>query len=268
MAIFGRIIPVLLFNAALALGSQLQAQPSGSSFEDCEACPTMVVIPAGSYQMGDLSGTGLPAELPVHPVTITRAFAVGRTEITFTQWDACIADNGCTHVPSDGNWGRGNRAVGNVSWEDAAQYVEWLSRKSGKQYRLLTESEWEYATRAGTSTVYPWGNELGTGNAICLSCGVESAMNSEVAQVSANDFGIFDMIGSVKEWVQDCYSTSYEGSPDDGSAWIDGDCDRRVVRGGAWYDSARYIRSASRAGAVAKSREEIIGFRVARDVEQ
>lgn len=238
----------------------------GAVFSDCDQCPELVVVPAGNFLMGDVSGTGLPNERPAHQVAIPYAFAVGMYEITYAQWDVCFSEGACSHSPTDDNWGRGNRAVAYVNWADAAEYIDWISDKTGKPYRLLTEAEWEFVTRAGTTTSYPWGDDLGSGNAVCLSCNVGSVMTIEVGQLPPNQFGIYDTVGSQKEWVQDCWNATYEGSPTDGSARIVGDCTRHAVRGGAWYDSARFLRSASRAGAIAEERIPIIGFRVARDL--
>lgn len=263
----GSKLLAFLLAIVCAVGpSPATAQEVGSTVTDCETCPTMIVVPAGTFRMGDLAGSGLHNEQPVHEVGISSSFAVSTTEITYAQWDSCVADGGCTHEPTDDNWGRGNRAVAYVNWDDAGEYLAWLSAKSGKEYRLLTEAEWEYAARAGTETIYPWGDALGAGNAVCLSCEVGSVMTIEVGKTPANNFGLFDTVGSQKEWVQDCWNLGYDGAPSDGSAWTSGQCNRRVVRGGAWYDSARFIRSASRAGAVLQERLDIIGFRVARDL--
>ena len=259
-----KLLAFLLLVVGTVSVSPAAAQDVGSTFTDCETCPTMTVVPAGTFRMGDLAGFGLPNEQPVHEVRIPSPFAVSVTEITYAQWDACVAEGGCTHVPGDDNWGRGNRAVAYVNWDDVAEYLAWLSGRSGKQYRLLTEAEWEYVTRAGTETNYPWGDELGAGNAVCLSCDVGSVMTIEAGKTPANNFGLYDTVGSQKEWVQDCWNLSYEGAPADGSAWTSGQCNRRVVRGGSWYDSERFIRSASRAGAVSQERLDIIGFRIAR----
>lgn len=261
-----KLLAFLLGAVGAVSAWPVAAQDVGSIFIDCEICPTMVVVPAGTFRMGDLAGSGLVNERPVHEVRIPHAFAVSTTEITYAQWDACVADGGCTHVPADDNWGRGNRAVAYVSWDDAADYLAWLSGKSGKQHRLLTESEWEYVTRAGTETLYPWGDEVGAGKAVCLSCDVGSVMTIEVGKTPSNNFGLYDTVGSQKEWVQDCWNLSYDGAPADGSAWMSGQCDRRVVRGGSWYDSAKFIRSASRASGVSKERQDVIGFRIARDL--
>lgn len=255
---------IALSLAAIA-GEEIIA--AGTVFSDCDQCPKMVVVPAGLFSMGDASDAAVPNEGPVHHVTIPSAIAVGIYEITYSQWDVCVAEGGCSHSPADDNWGRGNRAVRNVNWSDAAEYVDWISKKTGKAYRLLTEAEWEYMARAGTTTSYPWGDDFGSGNAVCLSCNVGSVMTIEVGQLAPNLFGLYDTVGSQREWVLDCWNSTYEGAPTNGSAWVMGDCGRRVVRGGAWYDSARFIRSASRAGAVAQERLDIIGFRIARDLQ-
>ena len=147
-------------------------------------------------------------EGPQHPVTIARPFAVGRYEVTFDEWDACVAEGGCNgYKPSDEGWGRGRRPVINVSWDDAQAYVTWLSKKTGKSYRLLSGAEYEYAMRAGTQTVYPWGDTIGTNNANCHSCGSQwdAKQTAPVGSFAANGFGLYDMVGNVREWTEDCY---------------------------------------------------------------
>ncbi|MXX10374.1 MAG: formylglycine-generating enzyme family protein [Nitrospira sp. SB0677_bin_15] len=220
----------------------------GTTFRDCEECPEMVAIPTGSYQMGDVSDGVYSKELPVHEVMISRPFAVGKYEVTFAEWDACRAADGCTHQPNDMFWGRGTRPVINVSWEDAQEYVKWLSHKTGKPYRLLSEAEWEYVARAGTTTKYWWGNEIGTNNANCLDCGSQGDMEgtAPVGSFAANGFGVFDTAGNVWEWVEDCWNDNYEGAPTDGQAWMNGNCHRRVVRGGSWVNFPEYVRPADR----------------------
>ena len=275
----GKLLKGLFLLTALLLGvtgfvaskatyaSDDGAMTLGALFADCDGCPEMVVIPAGSFLMGEPSKTGLANEKPPHEVVIAKPFAVGVTEVTYAQWDQCVSEGGCSHNPGDDNWGRGRRAVANVNWADVSEFLAWISTKTGKAYRLLTEAEWEYATRGGTTTLYPWGDEFVPGKAVCLSCDVGSVMTIEVGQLEPNNFGLHDTVGSQKEWVQDCWNSNYEGAPTDGAAWLSGDCTRRVVRGGSWYDSSRFIRSASRAGAVAVERLDIIGFRIARDVD-
>ena len=263
---FNSNFPMTLQSVLLASVVTISVHAS-STLRDCEDCPEMVIVPAGVFQMGNLSGNGLENENPPREVSIDSPFAVSISEITYAEWDACVKDEGCTHVPSDDNWGRCKRAVGYVSWLDANEFVEWISEKSGHRYRLLSEAEWEYMARAGTSKEYPWGDEFEKGKAVCLSCGVGSVMTIEVSQLPPNGFGIYDTVGSQKEWVQDCWNNDHESAPANSVARTDGDCNRRVVKGGSWYDTARFIRSASRAGPPIKSREDVIGFRVARDLQ-
>ena len=241
----------------------------GEVFRDCTDCPEMVVVPEGSYLMG--SPADEPErwddEGPRHPVTIARRFAVGRFEVTFAQWDACRRAGGCSRSPGDEGWGRANRPVINVSWKDAREYVGWLSEKTGVQYRLLTEAEWEYAARAGTHTRYHWGDGPGHGRANCGRCGGRwgGTKTAPPGSFPPNGFGLFDMLGNVWEWVEDCGHPSYSGAPSDGSAWLQpGDCRLRMLRGGSWEDAAGRVRSAIRYWEFAETRSNVIGFRVAR----
>ena len=240
--------------------SILLKKAPGSTFRDCEQCPEMVVVPAGRFRMG---GGGID-EKPVHEVMIDYPFAVGKYEVTFAEWDACVAAGGCTHR-LDAYYGRGTRPVINVSWDDAQQYVAWLSRKTDKSYRLLSEAEWEYVARAGSTTQYPWGNDISTNKANCDGCGSQwdNKSTAPVGSFEANAFGVFDTAGNVWEWVEDCYHGSYRGAPADGRAWTSGDCDRRILRGGSWYYGPRYLRSASRIWSVSGLRNVYYGFRIA-----
>ena len=218
----------------------------GRVFRDCPECPEMVVVPAGSFMMDSPQHDD---EGPVHRVTIPAPFAVGKYEVTFSEWDACVSAGGCGgHRPDDEGWGRGARPAINVSWNDAKAYVGWLSGKTGKKYRLLSESEWEYAARAGTTTRYWWGNDIGRNRANCDGCGSrwDREKTAPVGSFKANVFGLHDMHGNAREWVADCWNDSYAGAPSDGSAWESGNCGRRVLRGGTWYDDPRYLRAASR----------------------
>jgi formylglycine-generating enzyme required for sulfatase activity len=241
-------------------------------FKECEQCPKMVVVPARSFTMGSpASERGRKSdEGPQHRVTFARPFAVGQFALTFEEWDACVADGGCDgYKPSDQGWGRGRRPVINVSWDDAKAYVDWLSKKTGKTYRLLTEAEYEYATRAGTQTAYPWGDDIGNANANCGVCGSEwdGKQTAPVGSFPANGFGLYDMVGNVTEWTQDCYHNNYGGAPTDGSAWTSGDCIDRVVRSAAWRGIPEFLRSASRlrdTPAIRHVTNVRMGFRVGR----
>jgi formylglycine-generating enzyme required for sulfatase activity len=249
---------------------QEKALKAKDTFRECANCPELVVVPAGSFTMGSpKSEPGHSAnEGPQHKVAIARQFAVGRFEVTFDEWEACAADGGCNgYKPSDEGWGRGSRPAINVSWDDAEAYVAWLSKKTGKPYRLLSEAEYEYATRAGTQTAYPWGNAVGTSNANCHSCGSQwdAKQTAPVGSFAANGFGLYDMVGNVREWTEDCYHNSYSGAPADGSAWIEGgNCYDRVVRGGSFLLAPAFLRSASRYWFTTDYRLRYLGFRVAR----
>jgi len=249
---------------------QEKALEPKDTFKECANCPEMMVVPAGSFTMGSPKGEpGRSAdEGPQRTVTIARPFAVGRFPVTFDEWDACAAEGGCNgYKPYDEGWGRGRRPVINVSWDDAKAYAAWLSKKTGKSYRLLTGAEYEYATRAGTHTAYPWGDTIGTNNANCHACGSQwdARQTAPVGSFPANGFGLYDMVGNVEEWMEDCYHESYVGAPTDGSAWIEGaDCSNRIVRAGSWFFAPAFLRSAKRYWFTTDYRLNYLGFRVAR----
>jgi formylglycine-generating enzyme required for sulfatase activity len=240
-----------------------------ASFRECNKdCPEMIVVQAGSFMMGSpLSEKGRDAdESPQHPVTISKPFAVSKFDVTFSDWDACVSVGGCPHLDDDG-WGRGTRPAINVSWDQAQRYVAWFSTMTGKSYRLLTEAEWEYAARAGTTTAYYWGDDIGTGNANCDGCGTQwdNKQTSPVGSFKPNAFGLYDMAGNVFQLVQDCNHDNYEDAPTDGSAWTGDNCSGRVVRGGSWFNYPQYVRSADRDWNVsADDRLNFIGFRLGR----
>ncbi len=252
-------------SAAVPGAGHAQEMEAGTVFRDCEACPEMVVVPAGSFMMGSPEG---PAEMPIHRVTIGEPFAVGKYEVTFAEWDACVADGGCYgHRPDDKGWGRGKRPVMNVHWHDVQTYVMWLSEKTEEPYRLLSEAEWEYVARAGSGTrKYSWGNEVGRNRANCDGCGSrwDDKQTAPVGSFAANGFGLHDVHGNVWEWVQDCLNATYAGAPTDGSAWEQGDCNTRLLRGGSWSLDPGALRSALRDGYSTGGRDSNVGFRVAR----
>jgi len=235
-------------------------------FRDCSDCPEMVEVPAGRFSMG--SADGASDEKPVHEVAIQRSLAVGKFEVTFAEWEACVADCGCASnkSPDDRGWGKGRQPVINVSWTDAKEYVAWLSSKTRQSYRLLTEAEWEYAARASSSTAYPWGTDIGRSNANCDGCGSswDNKRSAPVGSFAANAFGLHDMNGNVWEWVEDCYQGNYDGAPSDGSARSLSACSLRVLRGGSWGDHPRLLRSAGRGRYLPDYRDVVSGFRVAR----
>ena len=246
-----------------------RALEPGATFKECaNDCPTMVVVPAGEFMMGsptDEEGHDSD-EGPYHKVVFARPFAVSKFQVTFDEWDACAVYGDCDPHVSDSGWGRGQQPVINVTWHDAQRFVAWLSRMTGRTYRLPTEAEWEYATRAGTRTAYFWGDEIGNNNANCNGCGSrwDNRQTAPVGSFQANAFGLYDMHGNVWEWVEDCVHYTYNGAPTDGSAWMGGDCSRRVVRGGSWDHEPWYLRSANRGGYASGDRFDHLGFRVAR----
>lgn len=250
-----------------------------TTFKDCGVCPGMILIPAGEFVMGSPVSDEYrdSDEGPQHSVTIPRAFAIGKYEVTFAEWDACVVDGGCNgHQPKDEGWGRGSRPVINVSWDDAEAFVEWLSRKTGKQYRLPSEAEWEYAARAGTTTPFHTGSTIstdqanfrGTSNYRRRPKGVFRKKTVQVGSFPPNAFGVHDMHGNVFEWVKDCLHVSYAGAPADGVAWTaGGQCEKRVLRGGSWCDDPWTLRSAFRYYLDTYFRDYDFGFRVARTLD-
>jgi formylglycine-generating enzyme required for sulfatase activity len=292
-AVFGMLAAIILAGAAAywnerslrvvyhwfahVRGHALTAQnerllKSGDSFRECVAteesysnyCPEMIVVPAGKYQMGSPAGGGLrPGEYPQHEVTIAFQFAVSKFEVTFDQWESCIQFGGCARVGSP--FGRGKKPAINLSWNEAREYVAWLSALTGQPYRLLTEAEWEYAARAGTTSDYSfdrdprwWLDDYAWHRAN------SGGSANPVGQKKPNAFGLYDVHGNVSEWLEDCYHDTYYGAPIDGSAWTADDCNLRVVRGGSWYDDSFYLRSASRGRLSIDNRGNWLGFRVGR----
>jgi formylglycine-generating enzyme required for sulfatase activity len=237
--------------------------------------PDMIQIPAGRFLMGsppDEPGR-YDNEGPQHWVQIP-AFALGKHAVTFDQWDACVAAGGCNHRPEDQGWGRGQRPVINVSWDDAQQYIRWLSRETGKTYRLPSEAEWEYATRAGTNAPFSTGDCISTtlanynGDQDYNGCGAKTGVflgkTQPVASYPENPWGLYDMHGNIWEWVEDCWHDSYAGAPTDATPWRRANSPRHVVRGGSWSFYPRFLRSAYRYRYAKDLRDLALGFRVAR----
>jgi formylglycine-generating enzyme required for sulfatase activity len=254
-------------HGALTGGKTLSGKTlrNGDIFKDCADCPEMVVIPAGSFRMGDLNGGGADDEKPVHRVTIPRPFAVGKYEVTQAEWRAVMGSNP-SHFKGDRN------PVEQVSWDDAQDFVRRLGTKTGKQYRLLTEAEWEYAARAGTGTKWSCGNTEGCLGSVAWYAGNSGSKTHPVGEKThpvgekgANGFGLYDMHGNVWELVEDCWHDSYRGAPSGGDAWTTGgNCRVRVLRGGSWVSDPGDLRSAVRVGITTGNRYDYVGFRVAR----
>jgi formylglycine-generating enzyme required for sulfatase activity len=299
---------VRIFALASALlllcgSGQAMAQAPGKTFRDCGDCPEMVAIPGGSFRMGDDSAQARSDERPVHAVTI-RAFAAGRTEVTHAEYAAFAratgrdAPGGCTSDRDrDGRWSdtadatwidpgfpvTDRHPVTCVTWADASAYAAWLGQRTGKHYRLLSEAEWEYADRAGTTTQFPWGDDP---DAMCAfangpdeavvrlfprwkgaHCDDGQPLLAPVASYKPNAFGLYDMAGNAWEWTADCYAPSYGVQPADGTAYVVDGCPRRALKGGSWVYGLADLRSAQRNGLPRpEQRGADIGFRIARDL--
>ena len=271
------------YRDALTLLHMASQSAKGRAAAEAARSMKMVAVPAGSYLMGSPSSEAgrYGVEGPQHLVTIRESFAVGAYEVTFDQWDACVGDGGCAgYAPDDEGWGRGERPVINVSWEDAQRFVAWLRRGTGEPYRLLSEAEWEYAARAESITARYWGESSSAqcqhangadqtlkrhrSDRTVASCDDGHFRTAPVATFSPNMYGLYDVLGNVWEWVEDCWNVSYQGAPNDGSAWDRGDCTRRVVRGGSYGFDPSVLRSALRIAIESGTSDIDIGFRVAK----
>jgi formylglycine-generating enzyme required for sulfatase activity len=264
----------------LTAADELSLKP-GDLFKECAAdCPEMVVVPAGSFTMGSpdtepghvTERTMFPmmsrSEEPQHTVAFARPFAVSKFELTFADWDACVAYGDCDPHVGDSGWGRGRQPVINVTWFDAQRYVAWLSAMTGRRYRLLSEAEFEYAARAETTTAYSSGADILAGAADCNGCGSQwdNKKPAPAGSFAPNRFGLYDMAGNVWQWVEDCDHDTYASAPADGSAWLNAcvDDNRRIDRGGSWTSPPIYLRSADRDKRGPDDRFNDVGFRVAR----
>ncbi len=251
-------------------------------FKDCDGCPEMVMVPAGSFVMGspDSEPGNSADEIPRHRVGIGRPFAVGKFEVTIAEWNTCVADAGCNELGATS--GRERHPAVGMSWHDAEAYVAWLSRRTGKKYRLPSEAEWEYVARAGTTTTFHTGMTISPRQANVVAKKQKSAGRKRlsgfgvkikvkrtvrVGSYPPNGFGLHDVHGNVWEWVQDCVNDGYVGAPTDGSAWATGKCHRRIIRGGSWVDYPVGARSAIRSGLGSGDRGRTLGLRVARTLD-
>ncbi len=310
---------LLGFRALLTIGvlasAALQAAPAtvsvslsaGGSFKECAECPTMVVVPAGSFAMGFDGGEEGRYEGPVRQVTIARTFAAGRFEVTQAEYRAFVTASG--HVGGQGcnvlrtnptrlerdatlNWQnpgygrppRDDEPVACISWNDAQAYVAWLRERTGQPYRLLSEAEWDYAARAGSAAAFPWGNKPDEacrhGNvydtsgaragfpAVAAQCDDGFEQIAPVGRFQANRFGLHDLVGNVWEWVEDCYQMPYGAGPVDGSAQRTVGCDRHGSRGGGWRSDISRQRPSFRGRDPAELLSAVFGLRVARDLQR
>jgi formylglycine-generating enzyme required for sulfatase activity/class 3 adenylate cyclase len=219
--------------------------------------PEMKTIRAGIFTMGSNDDV---TEKPTHQVTI-KPFAMSLYPISVRDWNECAAAKACSFVAT----GKDDAPITNASWSDAKQFVAWLAGATRKPYRLPNEAEWEYSARGGTQTKYWWGDQFQSGMANCKNCndiaGAEQPM--KVGSFKPNPFGLYDMGGSVDQWVEDCWHKNYQGAPTDGSAWVEGECGSHVIRSGSWKNDARYVRPSNRDSYDTNVRYPTHGFRVA-----
>jgi formylglycine-generating enzyme required for sulfatase activity len=277
----GRPLAGLLWALSLvAVDVAAMTSLPGRTFRDCSDCPEVVVLPAGGFLMG-MAGNQ-PDELPVHRVAIRESFAMGKHEITWDDWAACVRAGACPGL-SDHGWGRGRKPVINVSWDQARGYARWLSKKTGKRYRLPSEAEWEYAARAGSGDSRHWGNHQAPacecanvsnptgrkkdgfeGESFLCEDGYDDT--APVGSFKPNAFGLHDMLGNVWEWTADCYHDDYQGAPVNGKPRTKGDCRYRVYRGGSWVSVPDLVRSAVRNRGRAGLYDTNLGFRLVREL--
>ena len=239
---------------------EAQLRPK-DSFKECANCPEMVVVPSGSFMMGTPADEPdrFKGEDPIHRVTFAKPFAVGRFTISFDEWDACLADGGCGHIKGDDKFGRGRLPAQGISFRAAKLYLAWLSKKVGRTYRLPSESEREYFTRAGTTTPFWFGGTVTAQNANYKASipygsgphGEDSKGPVVVDSYPPNPFGLYQVHGNVFEWTEDCFNKRYnEDTPTDGAPWLEGDCSKRMLRGGTWDWSANMVRAGYRENAI------------------
>ena len=296
-----RLLAIVLLSALLSTAAAA-TQNTPRDFSDCAQCPEMVRIPAGKFAMGSprWERGRFDSEGPQHKVGV-RAFALSKYEITDAEFLTFLRETGYQPALCDNILRLGWRSPGGgvafppvdseasqspatcLNWYDAEAYIAWLNAKlraqnpealsAGGPYRLPTEAEWEYAARAGTTTSRWWGDLIGSGNANCNGCGSrwDGLLIAPVGSFGPNGFGLYDMLGNVWQWTDDCWNESYVGAPGDGRAWKHGDCTRRVLRGGSWSNVPAFLRSAARIKADAAGRDfdysNYAGFRVARSLE-
>ncbi|MFT5658778.1 MAG: formylglycine-generating enzyme required for sulfatase activity/serine, partial [Gammaproteobacteria bacterium] len=228
--------------------------------------PLMIQVPSGTFKMGSAAGIVSPDEAPRHEVQVS-SFIVSVHEVTYAEYDLFAKASG-RKLPSSSGWNRNTHPVNNVSWSDALAYVRWLSKQTAKHYRLLSEAEWEYVARAGTTSSYWWGLDKGIDKAHCFDCKSElnTSKPAKVGSYQPNPFGLYDTAGNMFEWVHDCYHRNYKDAPTDGSVWEGGDCEVRIVRGGAYRSPAHSMRVENRDKFPSNRGQYNVGIRIARDL--
>jgi formylglycine-generating enzyme required for sulfatase activity len=274
-----RIIVTALFSVVLLSANVACAQQPTKAVDQQRLqalLPQMVKIPAGSFKMGDSGGEGDANELPVHTVNV-KPFAMAATEVTFDLYDLFSEATG-REKKKDQGWGRGNHPVVNVRWADANDFTVWLSKQTGRSFRLPTEAEWEYAANAGANTIFSWGNSMSReygnyGPHDCCEKGTGKSGRDQwdytapVASFKPNAWGLYDTAGNAWEWVADCLNETYVGAPTDGSAWMTGDCQSGVLRGGSYTHYSRNVRTANRNTHKRDYSADGYSFRIAEDIK-
>lgn len=285
MSIKGNLTTIGIALIGVAGCSEIQA---GIEFRDCDDCPAMVRVAPGNFMMGapDSERNRDDDEGPVHEVTIAGSLAVAKFETSWSEWEACMDDGACflpagNGLPEGSGWGKGQRPVINVSWNDVHRYLDWISDKTGRRYRLPSEAEWEYVARANSQTRFLHGDDaktlcrIGNGADLATNFNNRNDCYDRIGRKTApagsyepNHFGLYDMIGNVWEWTEDCWNRSYEGAPAAGEAWMSGDCSQAVIRGGSWGSYPHDLRFATRKGLDRSYRGHEVGFRVVADLER
>ena len=286
---FTILLPLLLafFSSKTATASNVSGNADEaviglpiSILTHCSICPDMILLPAGTVQIGDLTGEGNDDEQPTKQIRIA-SFAIGRFEVTFAEFDQFTKDTGRKKAVDHG-WGRTKRPAINVSWEEAVAYTQWLSEKTGEKFRLPSEAEWQYAAYAGRNEATPLVENPG---ALCrianhadastqyrwrnIACrDGYAATTGTTGRYLPNDFGLHDIHGNVFEWVLDCYVDSYRNTPSDGSAVTAENCDQRVMKGGSWYSHPKNLRVSNRSKNKPSAKLSNLGFRVALELQR
>ena len=259
------VLLALLFAPA-SLAADGGAPKPGDIFRDCPECPELVAVPAGTFLMG--STKGRKRGRPVKRITLARPFAIGRYEVTFDEWNACLRAGGCKKKPFDRAWGRGRRPVINITFADMQGYLAWISKKTGHVYRLPSEAEWEYAARAGTTTEFWWGDKMIPGTVNCYQCGTKwsGVGTAPVGTFKPNPWGLYDAAGNVLEFVSDCWHTDHVETPTDGTPYKTRKCQSRIMKGGSWYYKSKVARPAARVRNDVRVAGYFISFRVLREL--
>ena len=260
----GHIKPKFIIKAPILKDGQI-LKPK-DIFRDCYNCPEMVVIGPGTGLVGSKK---FKSEMPQRRIKFPVPFAIGRFETLHSEWRACVEDNGCKHKPHDHEWGEERMPVININFGMVQNYIRWLSKKTGKKYRLPSEAEWEYAARAGSEKNYWFGDNVGKKRINCRKCGTpwSGVGNAPVGSFDPNPWGLYDMHGNAFEWVEDCWNKNFIGAPQSPIPWVGESCRYRVIKGGSWYYYSRMARSANRQKNLSQVKSYWLSFRLVREIK-